>query len=209
MKIVEEPYWKNPGHPAMFVFAVGKFDGTLYKYRITSEAIGRIQNFKERALTALKSDKGFVIGAEPSEGKSGWGILRVGYVDYPNLAAIATAVLDLDECAKAHPDWKFRMTFPGLEHIHQDMVEPVIGILPDNVTAVVYEKVPRPTASNMNIHDVYFYVRNQLIYGQNEMARLFLEDLGFDDPEGQVAAVRELEREEIWTRSRKSRSPTG
>ena len=209
MKIVEESFWKHPGSPGVFVFAVGKDDQEMFRNKIYEQALLKIPDFFRRAKEALADPKGFVLAAEPEGSKCGWGIMRIGYVKQPNLAAIGIAALELELFARAHPEWHFRLSYPGLEHIAIDTVEPVISMLPDNVTAVVHEQTPQLAPGKMGIHDVYWQVQNHLMYGRHELAKEFLISIGVTNPLDQIAAVeRDGVEEFVWRRERKLRSQT-
>lgn len=211
MKIVEEAFWKNTGQPTIFVISAGKHDNTLFEWGIVSQASARIPRFHAVARKALESNSGFVIGAEPVDDRSGWGILRVGYVEMANLAAISAAMLDLDIYTRSHPEYNFRITYPGLEHLAPEIVEPVLAMLPDNVTAVRYMKIPELAPSKMDIKDVYWIVKNHLMYGQHELAKAFLKSIGVDNPLEQIRGVQDMEENETWQKRklRKLRSPMG
>jgi hypothetical protein len=188
----------------MFVIAAGRYNRSVFSNRITKEASTKILEFYQRAAQALRNQNGFVIAAEPLGAKCGWGILRVGYADRPNLAAIGTAVLDLDQFARSHPTWSFRMSYPGLEELAQETVEPVISILPDNVTACVYTPIARLAPGKMDTKDVYWIVQNHILYGRHELARDFLSSIGWGNPLDQIAAVaRDGVEEFAWRQAQK------
>jgi hypothetical protein len=204
--IVQEELWKQPGHPGMIIVTTNASitkDGRLLMGRGAArqarEKIFGIESACARKIRENCRQYGFmpVRMPFPEEKKVGFGIFQVkqNWSDPANPDLIKLSAHKLAWFAKQHPDWHFRMNFPGIGNggLSREQVEPLLAVLPGNVT-ICYKAVSsnghKPELLDSGSREVFLKVKQLLEVGQIQQAVEYLGGIGWQDPEGQVEAVR-------------------